>query len=409
MFLIILIDLILRGFSIYLETNQEIFLYILISIIESVYKIPYKQILEKFATTKALDYYKTNITRYENLSAKAKESGTVLDFKEKLDKAYYTVRDNWSWRIEILSETVFGLYFMNIYGIIFYIVWYFLYVRFEITKLNDIRKNIRKERSGKIDILRLHFNKLHCDENNDCLQYKKELEELSISSYHQCTKINIIQKLPIFLSFLVIENYIAFKSIISVISSLSHYVNVYHQMQNDLDAVDEFFKGKEVKTPTNQKKINTLKFRGTTMKKGDVIHLKGPSGCGKTTYIKELLAKFPQFHDDIVYHRQDIKEYIPFKIVKCPQKYQQIVGLKQPLAHSGGEKSRLCAALSMESAEDRSLLILDECENGLDADQAPGLISNILEHSRDKIVIIVTHMCECKLATIGITKTITLG
>lgn len=178
-------------------------------------------------------------------------------------------------------------------------------------------------------------------------------------------------------------------------------------MKNDLDAVEEFFEGKEVKTPVLQQKIDTVNFEGITMKKGEVILLKGPSGCGKTTWIKNLLATFPEFHDDTVYHRQDIKEYVPFKLVECPPEYRDVVGLTREKAHSGGEKSRLCAALSLKSLENRTLLILDEAENGLDADQAPGMIANILEHSRDKIVIIVTHMCDCQMKKIGITQTVT--
>lgn len=409
MFLYIVIDLVLRGLSIYMETNQEIALFIILSMLESLFKMPYRKLLEKFAVNKGLAYYQAQINRYSNLSAKSKESDTVSNFEDKLNRGFYATQSNWSWRIEILSEVFFGFYFMNIYGLIFYIAWYFLYIRYEIAKLTTIRKTIRTERKSKQDFLRFNFNKLHCDENNDCLTYKRDIEELGLQSYHQYTKINIMQKLPIFVSFLIVENYFAFKSIIHVVSSLSNYMNSYQQIKNDLDAVEEFFEGKETKVIVEQEKIDVLEFEGITMKKGDVILLKGPSGCGKTTWIKNLLLKFPQFHDDIVYHRQDIKEYIPFKFVKCPEKYKSIVGLNKDIAHSGGEKSRLCAALSLESLENRSLLILDEAENGLDADQAPGMITEVLEHSRDKIVIIVTHMCDCQMKKIKITKTVTFS
>lgn len=209
MLLYILIDLILRGFCIYLETNQEIFLFILTSIAEMLFKMPYRRYLENFALKKALIYYQCQLDRYSNLSTKAKEMDTVTNFKEKLDKAVNVVQTNWTWRIEIVSEVLFGFYFMNIYGVIFYIAWYFIYIRYEIEKLTSIRKSIRKERTNKQDYLRLNFNKLHCDESYNCIEYKRELEELNLQSYNQHTKVQIMQRLPIFVSFLIIRNYLA--------------------------------------------------------------------------------------------------------------------------------------------------------------------------------------------------------
>jgi len=72
---------------------------------------------------------------------------------------------------------------------------------------------------------------------------------------------------------------------------------------------------------------------------------------------------------------------------------------------SGGEKTRLCFAITLYQLEKNNCqwLILDEPEQGLDPEMGPEMIIKSFEIYKNVTIIMITHMCECKIKKLNVT------
>lgn len=71
----------------------------------------------------------------------------------------------------------------------------------------------------------------------------------------------------------------------------------------------------------------------------------------------------------------------------------------------GGEKTRICFAMTLYRLEKNkcSWLILDEPEQGLDPELAPDMLTSSFEQYPDISIIMITHLCDCRMKTLNIT------
>jgi len=254
---------------------------------------------------------------------------------------------------------------------------------------------------------------------------------------------------------------IIFIKIRNTVSNTSHFLNQWKTMQNDVKAIEDFFDNKTFCVRSLQIDIpDTLSFtssivRNTTkiltkpetqiiVNKGDVIVLSGPSGCGKTTLIKGLLGQiegiiydngYPSdsYISKIAYMRQNIREVTPMvkvtlrnlfsddsdcNLIKKVLNYAKIYdwfqnqmneNLDIPIGElctpSGGEKTRICFAMTLYRLEKNkcSWLILDEPEQGLDPELAPDMLTTAFKQYPEISIIMITHLCDCRMKTLNIT------
>jgi ABC-type transport system involved in cytochrome bd biosynthesis fused ATPase/permease subunit len=232
-------------------------------------------------------------------------------------------------------------------------------------------------------------------------------------------------------------------------------------MENDIKAIEDFFDNKTFCVRSLQIDIpDTLSFtscilRNTTkiltkpetqiiVNKGDIIVLSGPSGCGKTTLIKGLLGQIEGITYDtqknadsyiskIAYMRQNIREVTPMikvtlrnlfsddsdtNLITKVLNYAKILdwfettmngNLDIPIGElcspSGGEKTRICFAMTLYRLEKNKCkwLILDEPEQGLDPELAPDMLTTAFEQYPNISIIMITHLCDCRMKTLNIT------
>ena len=196
---------------------------------------------------------------------------------------------------------------------------------------------------------------------------------------------------------------------------------------------------------------------------GDKILIRGRSGHGKSTFINALMGKIDglildkyqleNYYYVFVEFYQNIREKLPTStisirklfenepnnsiIMKClttcfpnddlirilhnissnnntktnTDDYISINISTDPLdinineRLSGGEKSRLALAsrvYQMLTKQNKSILILDEPEQGTDPEVAIQIINNIFELFKDKTIIMISHICDCNLAQLNI-------
>ena len=252
---------------------------------------------------------------------------------------------------------------------------------------------------------------------------------------------------------------IVFIKIRNTVSNTSHFLNQWKTMENDVKAIEDFFDNKTFCVRSIQIDIpDTLSFtssiiRNTTkistkipimVNKGNIIVLSGVSGCGKTTLIKGLLGQIEGITYDtgnpsdsyiskIAYMRQNIREVTPMvkvtlrnlfsddsdsNLIKKVLNYAKIYdwfenqmngNLDIPIGElctpSGGEKTRICFAMTLYRLEKNkcSWLILDEPEQGLDPELAPDMLTTAFEQYPDISIIMITHLCDCRMKTLNIT------
>ena len=78
---------------------------------------------------------------------------------------------------------------------------------------------------------------------------------------------------------------------------------------------------------------------------------------------------------------------------------------------SGGEKTRICFAMTLYRLEKNKCkwLILDEPEQGLDPGLAPDMLTTAFEKYPDVSIIMITHLCDCRMKTLNITHKWTIN
>jgi ABC-type Mn2+/Zn2+ transport system ATPase subunit len=292
-------------------------------------------------------------------------------------------------------------------------------------------------------------------------RFKLDLSWIYLSLYQQVPNLLFI----ILISFIYFDEnklqmiVIVFIKLRNTVSNTSHFLNQWKTMENDVKAIEDFFDKKTFCVKSLQIDIpDTLSFmvsitRDTTkiftniwitVNRGARIVLSGPSGCGKTTLIKALLGQIEGITYDtgnpsdsyiskIAYMRQNIREITPMvkvtlrnlfsdeidtNLIKKVLDYAKILdwfenqmngNLDLPIGElctpSGGEKTRICFAMTLYRLEKNqcSWLILDEPEQGLDPELAPDMLTTAFEQYPDISIIMITHLCDCRMKTLNIT------
>jgi ABC-type Mn2+/Zn2+ transport system ATPase subunit len=291
--------------------------------------------------------------------------------------------------------------------------------------------------------------------------FKLDLEWTRLSFYQQVPNFIFI----IFIAFMYFDEnklQIIVTILIKIrntLSNTSHFFNHWKTMENDLKSIDDFFDNKTFCVKSLQIDIpDTLSFTSSitrdttkiftniwiTVNKGDRIVLSGQSGCGKTTFIKGLLGQIEgitydtgnpsdSYASKIAYMRQNIREVTPMvkvtlrnlfsddddtNLIKKVLGYAKILdwvesklggNLDLPIGElctpSGGEKTRICFAITLYRLEKNKCkwLILDEPEQGLDPELAPDMLKTAFEQYPDISIIMITHLCDCRMKTLNIT------
>ncbi len=187
-------------------------------------------------------------------------------------------------------------------------------------------------------------------------------------------------------------------------------------------------------------KIIKYSFRGVDMwfngvpafRSGEIIRLTGASGAGKTTFINALKGvreglildhNTPlNYFNNISHLRQDIREAYHFSNISLSELFDDasekniiealhVVGLMEWYRSigsiyddiknniSGGEKTKLCLAITMLEGVRKQMLIMDEPEQGLDTEQIPQILENVFTWLYSKNpnlrIIFISHLCDC--------------
>jgi ABC-type multidrug transport system fused ATPase/permease subunit len=358
-------------------------------------------------------------------------------------------------------------YMMLLIFTIINLSWYFIMIKNMMIELTSIKEVGRVERTILNDLSTLIMIQLHSGYAKiDCLLDNYTKQWFSNNKREiQWDKVSRTQRFPnklvyIIIPFLVdpkliISIYIVFKNLNSSISSIMGYMNQYKTFENQLQSLEDFFTAKTfIKTPQQMPLPKSFSFFGKVenlftisnnldISQGDRIRIEGPSGSGKTTFVKWLMGfvgeitysekqKPMSYNNDIIWMRQEIREYTPVRntsirqltnnemndalIIKC----LTIVGLldwfhdtmKSQLDEkihskiSGGEKTRLCIAITLIQLINTNghMLILDEPEQGIHPEFASKLLQRIFNEFPTITILIITHLCSCQIQKIKFNK-----
>jgi ABC-type transport system involved in cytochrome bd biosynthesis fused ATPase/permease subunit len=256
-----------------------------------------------------------------------------------------------------------------------------------------------------------------------------------------------------------------FNSAISSLSSFLNQNNRHETDFNSYQLLfsDIVYKDKPINKQLNSLNIINCKIShggfnmrfdtgGLIINIGDKILIKGRSGHGKSTFINALMGKIDglildkyqleNYSHVFVEFYQNIREKLPTSaisirelfenepnnslIMKClntcfpdgditkilynislAQNNKIIDSLDIDINEklSGGEKTRLALATriyQMLVKQNKSILILDEPEQGSDPEVAIQIINNIFELFKDKTIIMISHICDCNLNKLNI-------
>jgi ABC-type Mn2+/Zn2+ transport system ATPase subunit len=251
------------------------------------------------------------------------------------------------------------------------------------------------------------------------------------------------------------------RNIHAMLSSTSSFINHMRIQYREFKNIEEFWENKKFNPIIVQEKIpdrlvltvNIKELKGLNgiklnINSGDKIRICGLSGSGKTTLVRALLGYIPgivsndsiyynalAYMDSIVYMKQTIREELPlnkltlrelfydeiskshdllleeiFTLTKLDKWYDSVMdkNLDKDIDNkiSGGEKTRLCLALTMYKVikNKPQWLILDEPEQGIDMELVPELLHNIISYNPNMTVFIITHLCECSIKKLNLNK-----
>ncbi len=162
----------------------------------------------------------------------------------------------------------------------------------------------------------------------------------------------------------------------------------YGKPENYYHATAEMYQNIREKTPSSKVTLRDY-FRG---EKDDYLIIKCLEPCFDTEELNKLF-KALRDQDSDKNKELDIEAQVE-KVNPLDCRLNEIP--------SGGQKSRLCIATRIYDMKknNKSMLILDEPEQGSDPEMAVKVLQNVCQMF--DTIIVVTHMCDCQLAKLGI-------
>lgn len=328
-------------------------------------------------------------------------------------------------------------------------LWYLLLTKHMMASLKRIRDSTRKKRSSIDDKLHLLYAILQTPyaSVSKIIDQTRALEESqqSTSFYWEC--LSILQQLPNCIMLLILAWYVppsqyttlylVFKDVKGTVIQLSNFMIQYQRFCDDIATVDdEFFSGKKFVDKPAQKSIpeileisvmedSMLQMR-LTIRQGCRYWITGESGAGKTTLIKMLRGDIGgvvfdignplEYEDKNAYMDQNIREkmrvntisirqlfgdnapdsiIIQCLTIACLSEWFKEKTLDEPINNriSGGEKSRLCLAVTLYWAIDQKCqwLILDELDQGIDEKTVTEILKNIFAAFPNITIFVIGH------------------
>lgn len=343
-----------------------------------------------------------------------------------------------------------------IYMVIMYIIVYPRIVT-QMTKAKDLRISNRNLLTRTSKQNNFQYKKIRIGQGNipEIIARNQKLVEISSEIEWEWTKLSLLCSIPIIISIVLslltckckpINLAILCTTMLGSISTIASFFNSYEDMVAKEDQYEEYWKDKIAAQLPKQfsipevTKIVEYSFNGQTMwfnkpadiKVGKIIRLTGSTGAGKTTFINALKGvskglvledRNPlNYFNSISHLRQDIREAYHFSditlselfgntseetiteildIVGMREWYKGIGSIHNDINNniSGGEKTKLCLGITILEGVNRQLIILDEPEQGLDAEAIPIIFNKVFKwlHMRNPRlrIIFISHICEC--------------
>jgi ABC-type transport system involved in cytochrome bd biosynthesis fused ATPase/permease subunit len=332
-----------------------------------------------------------------------------------------------------------------------------------------MKEEFRKQRTASEETCRLLMSQIHNEHHShskvrEYLRINKSIDDKSEMMTNCWIKAMRIQQLPNFIILMMVP-YIAvdftqFSVLVMVfmdfngsISSLSNFFSQWQHLKRDIQEINDFWTNKTFTAKPQQYAIpdqliasvslpNGVKIDELQIVQGDIIRIVGSSGCGKTTLINALLGHIDgaqlstgvnplSYSDEVVCMAQNIRGTIPVSTTTIRQVFDNETSdeiiidclrianamkwfegtmkeqLDEPInnAISGGEKTRLCLAITIHKVmiSKAKWLILDEPEQGVDPEQAPEMLKQVFKRFPQLTIFIITHLCDCRTQHFGLT------
>lgn len=454
------------------DIENSLFMYGISLILSLFFNLMKNDVLEKKGVNKKKQYERDLWIKYSQLDLVSREKSTVDEFQQKLTRASYSQLCIVSWGISSIMHVctsiiglIYIIIYINSYEIIMYLVifnilWYNFVSSKMIKKYHETRSNTKKIRDTNYSLRKLYSLRIHEYENtiDKYTECCNEIDNLMVYLNNKWSQCISFQQLPNMIILLIIPFVMhdkkmypvivmVFNNYISSVRSVSSFINRYEEIRSDIECMNDFWKGKTMIKKSIQKEIPdelTIMYNKKiqlTIHKGDRVILQGSSGSGKTTllkgiagYIDAMNIDMTVYFDKIVYMKQTIRETILVSVTTIRQLFydeQDDYLIEQCIEHayawdwysktmnrkldiainnkiSGGEKSRLCIAITIYKVikQDAQWLILDEPEQGLNSELAICIIENIFKTFLNVTIFVATHICDCKIKRLNINKTI---